>query len=199
MGTPDHTLALGAAGVDRAGIVTVIAAWEHAGRAADLVRELKYGRATSVVTELASRLAELAPAADLVTWVPASPGRRRQRGFDQSELLARAVGHRCRTPARRLLRRVDDEPQTSRDLDGRRMGPTLAPAGRRLRFKPTVLLVDDVTTTGATLTSAAGALRDGGAGRVIGLVVTVANVDAAVRHEVASASIVGNTQPLEVD
>ncbi len=165
-----------------------VAAWRHADRAADLVRELKYGRATSVVTELAERLAEIAPDADLVTWAPASPSRRRQRGFDQSELLAHAVARRRRAPVRRLLRRTDDTAQTSRDLAGRRSGPSLVATGRRLRFKPTVLLVDDVTTTGATLAAAAEVLRERGAGSVIGLVVTTAAPETPVRHAPAAAS-----------
>jgi len=150
----------------------VTAVWPHQGRGADLVRELKYGRATTVVTELADEMVALAPESDLVAWVPASPDRRRQRGFDQGELLARAVARRLRLPVRRVLRRVDDIPQTARELEGRLAGPEFAAVGRRLRFKPTVLLVDDVVTTGSTLRSAASVLHERGAGKVRGLVVT---------------------------
>ncbi len=170
------------------GIDVGFAAWPHEGRAAALVRELKYERATAVVTELAERLAVIAPDADLVTWVPASPARRRQRGFDQSELLARAVARRCRVPARRLLRRTDDTPQTARDLAGRHRGPGLSAAGRRLRFEPIVLLVDDVSTTGASLAAAAGVVRGRGAGTIVGLVATVAPSESAVRHRSVAGS-----------
>jgi predicted amidophosphoribosyltransferase len=152
--------------------LTVVAVWPHAGAAADLVRELKYGRATTVVTELAVAMAAVAPSADVVTWVPASPARRRRRGFDQGELLARAVARRLGLRTRRALRRIDDEPQTSRGRDGRLLGPDFAGGGRRLRFTPTVLLIDDVVTTGSTLRSAAQVLRARGAGRVCGLVAT---------------------------
>lgn len=154
----------------------LVAVWPHSGVPADLVRELKYGRATSVITELADAMAEKAPDADAVTWIPASPSRRRQRGFDQGELLARAIARRCRLPAKRLLRRVDDVAQTSRPLEGRLAGPAFAPIGRRLRFKPTLLVVDDVYTTGSTLAAAATVLRDRGAGSVNGLVATKAAV-----------------------
>lgn len=171
------------------GIDSGVAAWTHDGRAADLVRELKYGRATAVVTELADRLARISPAADMVTWVPASPARRRQRGFDQSELLARAVARRLRRPARRLLRRTDDAPQTARDLAGRVRGPSLVGAGRRLRLRPTVVIVDDVSTTGASLAAAAGVVRARGAGTIVGLVVTVAPSGPAVRHPSSTGSI----------
>lgn len=154
--------------------------WPHAGPHAALIHELKYGRATSVVTELADALAEIAPPSDLVTWVPCSPSRRRQRGFDQSELLARAVAGRLGVRARRLLRRVDDDAQTARDLSARLEGPDFVSVGRRLRFSPTVLLVDDVLTTGATLRSAAAVVRDRGGARVVGLTVTRAGGGGAV-------------------
>jgi competence protein ComFC len=156
--------------------LTVAAVWPHQGRPADLVRELKYGRATSVVTELAEAMADVAGRADIVSWVPASPDRRRQRGFDQGELLARAVARRLRVPVRRTLRRTDDMPQTARELEGRLRGPEFSPLGRRMRFKPTVLLIDDVVTTGSTLRSAATVLRVRGAGQVCGLVATRAVV-----------------------
>ncbi|MEO0494307.1 MAG: phosphoribosyltransferase family protein [Actinomycetota bacterium] len=146
-------------------------AWAHDGAAADAVRALKYGRSTVVVSVLADELAMHAPAVDLVTWCPASRSRRRERGFDQSELLARAVAHRIEAPARPTLVRVDRSPQTTRGRAGRLSGPRL-----RLRRRPgagsRVLLIDDVATTGATLCVAARLLREGGAAAVHGLVVT---------------------------
>ena len=150
----------------------LISVWPHAGHAAELVCKLKYGRATAAVTELAEAMADVAPEADLVTWVPASPSRRRQRGFDQGELLARAMARRRRIRVRRLLRRSDDAPQTGRDRDGRVAGPSLAPCGPALARGPTVLVVDDVSTTGTTLRCAAALLRSKGAGKVYGLVAT---------------------------
>lgn len=163
--------------VDAAGpLVRIVAAWPHHGRPADLVRELKYGRATSVITELAEAMADLAPVADAVTWIPASPSRRRRRGFDQGELLARAIARRRRLPIKRLLRRTDDIAQTARPREGRLLGPEFAPVGRRLRFKPTLLLVDDVCTTGSTLRAAARVLGERGAESVHGLVATRAAI-----------------------
>ncbi len=149
--------------------------WPHDGEAAEMVRRLKYGRATAAVSALAAPMAAVAPPADLVTWVPATPRRRRDRGFDQGELLARAIARRVGVRARRLLRRVDNQAQTGRNRDGRIEGPTLVSAGRLLRLGPSVLLVDDVSTTGATLAAGARVLRDHGALRVLGLVATRAN------------------------
>ena len=157
----------------------LISVWPHEGRAAELVCRLKYGRETAVVSELATAMAAASPEVDVVTWVPASPSRRRQRGFDQGELLARALARRRGLRVKRLLRRSDDDPQTGRSLDGRAAGPDLAPCGPRLRRDPKVLIVDDVSTTGTTLRCAASVLRSRGAGSVFGLVATQATATQA--------------------
>lgn len=153
------------------GIRECLARWPYEGAAAEMVRELKYGRATSIVTELADALHEIAPESDLISWIPATPSRRRERGFDQCELLARALSHRSHTKVRRVLRRVDDVAQTSRDLQGRHDGPRFA---RSSLFRPTpprVLLVDDVSTTGSTLSAAARVLACRGGVQVSAVVV----------------------------
>ncbi len=152
--------------------IDVRACWDHSGRAADLVRDLKYGRATAAVTILADSMAELVPGVDLITWAPASPERRRRRGFDQAELLARAVAGRRGMRVRRLACRHNDVPQTARDRVGRIAGPALSPVGRRLRGRPSVLVIDDVSTTGATMRSMARLLVARGAGDVHCLVAT---------------------------
>jgi predicted amidophosphoribosyltransferase len=107
----------------------------------------------------------------VVTWAPTSVERRRRRGFDQAELLARGVAHALVLPCRPLLRRGPGPPQTGRGRDERWRGPSfeaIAPArSSGTRLPGTVLLVDDLLTTGATLTSAAQALRAGGASTVI--------------------------------
>lgn len=157
------------------GVDQMWAGWCHEGRAADWVRAFKYGRITKLVTPIADRMAAAAPAvppADVVTWVPCSPTRRKSRGFDPAELLARAVARRLGLRTRRLLRRLDDEPQTARSLQGRRAGPNLT--ARHRLGGGVVLVVDDVCTTGSTLRAAAAALRAGGATAVVAAVATVA-------------------------
>lgn len=166
------------------GVDEMWSGWCHEGGAAELVRALKYGRVTAAVTPIADRIASVAAAAqpvDVVTWVPCSPTRRAERGFDPAELLARALARRLRLRARSLLRRLDDEPQTARTRAGRLAGPRLV--ARRGRVRGSVLVVDDVCTTGSTLRVAAAALRAGGASAVLAVVATTA--PAAPRQPVA--------------
>lgn len=155
------------------GIDEARAGWLHEGCAADLVRELKYGRITARVTPIVDRLASVTPGlcADLVTWVPCSPSRRRGRGFDPAELLARALARRLRLKAVPSLRRLDDQPQTSRSRQGRLQGPQLSP--RRHFDSVAMMVVDDVSTTGSTLRAAAATLRAAGAVSVVAIVATV--------------------------
>ncbi len=108
----------------------------------------------------------------LVVPVPLALGRRWQRGYNQSLLLARGFARRLGLPCRRLLRRRARPPQSLLPLKERRrnvrgtftLKRTLKdpePLGQR------VLLVDDVVTSGATLWEAARCLRRGGASRVV--------------------------------
>src|SRR5205823_3623429 len=77
--------------------LAVVFAYDGAGRR--LITRLKYGNARSSLPWLAGALSEVAAGGgqarhDVVTWVPTSPARRRSRGFDQAELLARRVARR---------------------------------------------------------------------------------------------------------
>ncbi|MCB1016792.1 MAG: ribosome-associated translation inhibitor RaiA [Acidimicrobiales bacterium] len=138
---------------------------------------LKYRNARDAVPWLAAGMAARvdADAVDVVTWVPTTARRRRDRGFDQAEVLARAVARRLRRPCRRLLRRAAGAPQTGRRRVERFADPGLRCVGRP---PPKVLVVDDVATTGATLAWVATTLR--GAGTVEVRAVTAARTPAPV-------------------
>ncbi|MGH1493313.1 MAG: ComF family protein [Acidimicrobiales bacterium] len=106
---------------------------------------------------------------DLVTWVPASRAGKRRRGFDQGAVLSRVVADRLGVKSRRLLLRRRGEAQAGRGRVDRIGGPQVR---ARLRCPPRVLLIDDVITTGASMSVSAQALRRAGAHSVHGLAVS---------------------------
>lgn len=136
---------------------------------------------------LGARLAELAHealptfAAEVVVPVPLHLEKQRQRGFNQAELLARAVARELRLPleTRAIERRKPRPPKLRLSRHERwevARGAYAALPGARID-KRRVMLVDDVFTTGATLDSCARALRLAGAAHVAAL--TVARVTEA--------------------
>lgn len=150
------------------------AAFVYDGVARELVHALKYRGITALAAPMASLLAEVARrhglAAEFVAPVPLSGLRRRTRGYNQAESLAGALGRELRLPVRsRAVRRRRHTPPQARtaDAEERRRNVAGAFVSRDAGIAGRdVLLVDDVTTTGATLAACAVALKEGGAGSV---------------------------------
>jgi predicted amidophosphoribosyltransferase len=149
------------------------AAWAavaYDGAARDVIHALKFARARPLARIMAAQIAAGAPAALLagtVVPVPAHPGRRRARGYDPAELLARELARRACLPLERILRRPGGRVrQLGAPRDVRRAPGRLAITA--VRAAPlTAVLVDDVHTTGATLEACAAALLRAGAERVV--------------------------------
>jgi ComF family protein len=164
------------------------AATEYAGPAREAILALKYRQQRAVAAPLAHLLAQAVAregiGADLIAPVPLHSSRRRERGFDQAELLARDLARELRVPLRAdLLRRIRAT-RIQRSLSAAERGANVAGAfalaggnaAEVLRGKR-VLLVDDVATTGATLDAAAAALHSGDPASIIGLVVARPRLD----------------------
>lgn len=116
---------------------------------------------------------------DTVTWVPVSRRRRKQRGFDQAQLLAEAAaGHWQVRPVPTLVKTVDNPAQSSLEGAEKRRANVLGvyePVGENI-CGHRILLIDDVLTTGATLAECVRVLREAGAAEVLCL--TLARVRA---------------------
>ena len=112
---------------------------------------------------------------DILTWVPVSPQRRWKRGYDQVELIARAVGRELdMTPVSALKKIRHNRPQSGITGAEKRkanvLGAYRAVCPEKIAGKR-VLLLDDILTTGATMSEAARILKTAGAKEVHGAAV----------------------------
>jgi predicted amidophosphoribosyltransferase len=161
------------------------AAWSavaYDGSARDVMHALKFSAARPLADVMAAQIAANAPAALLprpaadapgaplsrtaIVPVAPHPSRLRKRGYDPAQLLARALARRTGLPLVSALRRsASDSRQLGASRDERLR------AGRleftpRAAAPPLAILIDDVHTTGATLSACAAALRGAGATRI---------------------------------
>lgn len=105
---------------------------------------------------------------DLVVWAPLSRKRKRRRGYDQAELLAQVLAQELDKPLLSALRKVRDTvEQSSLDDDAARTrNASGAYESAAALDGERVLLVDDIVTTGSTLSACAQVLLDAGAAEV---------------------------------
>ena len=152
------------------------AVWYYEGNVRkSLLRYKFYGarkNADSYGRLLAMRLLETNPDGfDCLTWVPVSRLRKLRRGYDQVELLAKAVGTELGIPTEKLLEKFRDNRansglKTPAERRANVLGVYKVPEGADVRGKR-VLLLDDIVTTGATASECARVLLTAGAEEVI--------------------------------
>lgn len=125
-----------------------------------------YGRWMSVTIR-----DKLAGQFDLITYAPVSAKRKRERGYDQSELLCRAIARELgMNVVTTLEKRVDTAAQsTIREATARsaNVAGVYAPVNPERFAGKRVLIIDDIVTTGATLSECCRVLRTAGAERVV--------------------------------
>lgn len=169
---------------DRAEPAPGLTAWglrPHTGIHRTLIHRLKYGAEARAARELASLVLPLPETLSfspdtVVTWVTMPDFRYRDRAIDHGRLLAEAVARQLSLPCRQLLMRRDRrvKSQVTLSMTGRRANLKDAFEPRETISFP-VLLIDDVRTTGTTLTRCAEALRKGGAQQVTAITMTRAH------------------------
>ena len=157
------------------GVGFVVAGGSYAGVAGDLVRALKFSRhlraakeAAGLIERAISRLhPSLLDTSPAIVPVPPSPGRWMARGFDSAEETALELSRQLDLPFRPALERTHGPRQTGRGRAQRLADPPVValPAEAELPGS-SVLIVDDVFTTGTTLAACAGPLLEAGVSEV---------------------------------
>lgn len=158
------------------------AVWLEQG-AHQAVHALKYGGLPRIADDLSLAMASLRPPTDEASAlipIPLAPKRLRARGYNQSEVLARALGRQWRLPvAADLLVRTRETPTQTTLTPGTRLANVRAAFAANVQCSmfnrslnidhSTLIIVDDVFTTGATLAEAARALEQAGAHTIHGV------------------------------
>ncbi len=145
-----------------------------------LIKIFKYGGERALAPLLATYLdgagQTLRPLVEQITFVPMTPKDERRRGFNHAELLARELGKLWGIPVVRTVEKTrQTHPQASLPHEARR--ENIRGAFRLAKSVPcaSILIVDDVCTTGATLTECGQILKESGIARVYGLTVARAS------------------------
>ena len=156
-------------------ITDLTAVWMYEGDVRRSIHRYKFNGARHYADAygrlLAMRILRDLPQADVITWVPISRQRMRKRGYDQVELLAKAVGGELGIPTEKLLEKFRDNRansglKTPAERRANVLGVYRAVGQESFRGKR-VLLLDDIVTTGATASECARVLLTAGAEEVI--------------------------------
>ncbi len=151
------------------------AVFVYEGAARDAVHALKFRGVSAVARDMAGSMAEAVvrwePPVTAIVPVPLAGLRRRLRGYNQSDLLARDIARLTGLPVRRnaLIKRYTPPQTQQADEEARRRNMEGAFRPGRPAITGGVLLVDDVMTTGATLEACARVLLGAGGGPVYAL------------------------------
>ena len=150
-----------------------VCAFQAKGSARDIIHQIKYGRAPYLADDLVDAAVEDQDfkrhlSGSILVPVPLHARRLRDRGYNQTERIARALGQRlpgCEVQFL-LAKNSETASQTRLDRAARRKNVATAFAlkpGQKIDSSRRYVIIDDVLTTGATLHACAQVLRDAGA------------------------------------
>lgn len=150
------------------GVDAVNACWTYEAQAKQLVRGLKFDRIRACAVPMASAMCILPLGkATMLVPVPTDPKRERRRGFNQSRLLAERMAQETGMPCVDAIQRIRPSlPQSSLSGSKRKANVEGCMRASAIVRGESVLLIDDVYTTGSTAAEAARALREAGAQHV---------------------------------
>ena len=161
----------------------IVAACRYEGLVRELIQRFKYGKDQSLVRLLGNQLVKAledprlqGKKFDAIVPVPLHSLKEREREFNQSELLANRLGKKLGIPVRHALKRIRstapqagfDRARRMENLEGAFAFASSAAKAQKGSWQQdaTILLVDDVTTTGTTLDACAAILMEEGAAEV---------------------------------
>ncbi len=158
------------------GVSRCVSPLYYEGAVREALLRYKFGGAASYSRVFGKIMAkcidEMQFSCDIITWVPLSGARLRKRGYNQAQLLAECTAEALSLPCVPMLVKlrnnpaqsgIDDYKQRHRNVAGVYAVREPLPAGKH------ILLVDDIVTTGATLSEAASVLGKAGAAEVTAL------------------------------
>lgn len=153
-----------------------VSALYYEGAVQNAIRRYKFGGTSAYAPAFGELIAEriyeeLDGQYDILSWVPLAPDRLRKRGYDQAQLLAENAAERLRKPLQRVLkkRRGVSAQSLTQNADQRKAniaGAYTVIAPEAIRGKR-ILLIDDIVTTGSTLSECARVLLKAGAEEVM--------------------------------
>jgi ComF family protein len=157
----------------------IYSAARYAGPAREAIHAFKFGATPHLADVFASWLTDVWHAhgvqADVIVPVPLHPARERERGYNQSawlaQRLARNTGCAFAPHALRRIRQTEQQAQLSAEIRAHNVTGAFS-ANRLVLDSKQVLIIDDVFTTGATLTACAQACAAAGAAAVNAMTVT---------------------------
>lgn len=156
------------------------------GLAKTLIKKLKFGNKRYIAAEFGKMMADLYISenydADCISFVPMTSKDEKKRGYNQAELIANEVGKRLNIEVLPVLHKISStatqKKLTAKERRENLKGAFAASDCGRYKGK-TVLVVDDVFTTGATMDECARVLKKSGAKKVLGLTACISEYKVA--------------------